>query len=73
MEIGGSKDFDTVNMQLSSLVCGHSESIGPEQAIFCDVTTIRLVSHGKHNNQVIATVRNVDENDINIATLICPL
>ena len=73
MAIGGSKDLDSVNMELSSMVCGHSELIGPEQAIFCDVTTVRLISRGNHNNQVLITVRNVDENDINIATLICAL
>lgn len=60
-------------MELSTLVCGHTEVIGPDQAIFCDVTTVRLISHGKHNNQVLLSIRNVDENDINIATLICPL
>lgn len=71
--VGGSKNFNTANMHISSRVCGHSEQIGPEQAIFCEVTTVRLVSHGNHHNQVILTVRNSDENDINIATLICPL
>ncbi|XP_031623478.1 corticotropin-releasing factor-binding protein isoform X2 [Contarinia nasturtii] len=71
--IGGSKDLDSVNMQISSNVCGHTEKIGPEQAIFCEVTTVRLVSHGNYNNQLILTVRNADENDINIATLLCPM
>lgn len=73
MSVGGSTDFNTVNMQLSSTVCGHSEEIGPDQPIFCGITTVRLVSHGNHNNQVILTVRNADEKDIPMATLICPM
>lgn len=60
-------------MELSTTVCGNSEDIGPEQAIFCDLTTIRLISHGSHNNQIVLTIRNAHENDINIASLICPL
>lgn len=59
-------------MELSTAVCGHSELVGPEQAIFCPVTTIRLVSHGNHNNQVVLTIRKANENDIDLATLICP-
>lgn len=73
MAIGGAKDFDTSNMEISTSVCGHSEHIGPEQAIFCPMTTVRLISNGKHNNQVLLTIRRANENDINIATLICPL
>lgn len=71
--VGGSKNFNTANMELSSTVCGHSEEIGPDQAIFCGITSVRLVSHGKHNNQLILTVRNAGEEDIASATLICPM
>lgn len=60
-------------MEISTTVCGHTEKIGPEQAIFCPMTTIRLVSNGKHNNQAVLTVRKATENDIGIATLVCPL
>lgn len=72
MAVGGSKDLDTNNMEISTSVCGHSEHIGPEQAIFCPVTTVRLISRGIHNNQVVLTVRKANENDINSATLMCP-
>lgn len=60
-------------MDISTTICGHSEVTGPDQAIFCDLTTIRLVSHGTYNNQIVLTIRNALENDINIASLICPL
>lgn len=73
LDIGGSKDFDTVNMQLSTSVCGHSEESGPAQAIFCELTTARLISHGNHNNQVIVSIRTADENDLDAATLACSL
>lgn len=73
MAIGGWKNFNTINMELSSTVCGHSEEIGPEQAIFCEITVVRLVSHGNHNNQLIVHVRNAEEHDISSATLLCPL
>lgn len=71
--MGGSKDLDTTHMEISSSVCGHTESIGPEQAIMCELTSVRLVSHGDHNNQVVLTIRSADENDIEKATLICAL
>lgn len=60
-------------MQIATTICGHSEKIGPNQAIMCELTSVRLVSHGEHNNHVILTIRNADENDIDIASLICPL
>lgn len=44
---------------------------GPHQAIFCEITTVRLISHGKHNNQVIVRLRKADENDLDIVTLSC--
>lgn len=46
---------------------------GPEQAIFCEVTTVRLISTGKHNNHAIISIRKADENDFNLATLMCDL
>lgn len=72
MAIGGSKNFNTVNMQVANRVCGHSEEIGPELPVFCEMTTVRLVSHGHHNNQLILTVRNAEANDITSEALICP-
>lgn len=46
--------------------------IGPEQAVMCGVTTVRLVSNGNHNNEALVTIRSADVADIDIATLICP-
>lgn len=46
--------------------------IGPEQAIMCGVTTVRLVSNGNHNNEALVTIRSANVEDIDIATLICP-
>jgi hypothetical protein len=46
---------------------------GPEQAIFCGTTTVRLSSSGHVNNEVLVQVRPADENDLSIATLICPI
>lgn len=46
---------------------------GPEQAIFCGVTTIRLVSTGRFQNQAAIMIRKAEEHDFEIATLICAL
>lgn len=47
--------------------------LGPEQAIFCGVTTIRLISTGRFQNQASIMIRKAEEHDIDIATLICAL
>lgn len=46
---------------------------GPEQAIFCGVTSVRLSSNGHLNNNVIVTIRKADENDLTAATLMCDI
>lgn len=59
---------DVVNLQLRSM-----SYVGPEQAIFCGVTSVRLSSNGKFNNNVVVSIRKADENDLSAATLICDI
>ncbi|XP_030370918.1 corticotropin-releasing factor-binding protein [Scaptodrosophila lebanonensis] len=73
LEIGGSAGLDAGAMELASAVCGASNEPGPEQAIFCGVTNVRLLSTGRYQNQVAVVVRKADEQDLDIATLMCAL
>lgn len=73
LEIGGSAGLDTTNMEQASAVCGATAELGPEQAIFCGVTSVRLVSTGRYQNQAAVIVRKADEHDLDIATLMCAL
>lgn len=73
LEVGGSTGLDSYNMEKSSTICGKSDKIGPEQAIFCGVTTVRLSSSGQHSNHAQITIRAADENDLSLATLICEM
>ncbi|KAJ6646670.1 Corticotropin-releasing factor-binding protein [Pseudolycoriella hygida] len=69
--VGGSHGLDSSNMEKSSSVCGHSEETGPEQGIFCGVTSVRLSSSGNYVNTAVVSIRPADESDIAIATLVC--
>jgi hypothetical protein len=71
--VGGTNGLDSHHLTKASAVCGKSELKGPEQAIFCGVTSIRLESSGKYNNKVVVALRPADENDINLATAVCDL
>lgn len=73
MEIGGSAGLDTTAMELASDVCGATNELGPEQAVFCGVTSVRLVSTGRYQNQAAVIIRKADEHDLDIATLLCAL
>ncbi|KAH8382964.1 hypothetical protein KR009_006006, partial [Drosophila setifemur] len=73
LEIGGSAGLDSLAMELASSVCGSSNEPGPEQALFCGVTTVRLVSSGRYQNQAAIILRKAEEQDVEIATLICAL
>ncbi|KAM7361950.1 corticotropin-releasing factor-binding protein isoform 2-T2 [Cochliomyia hominivorax] len=73
LEIGGSSGLDSTALEKSSDVCGFSNEPGPEQAIFCGVTTIRLISTGRFQNQASIMIRKAEEHDLDIATLICAL
>jgi len=73
LEIGGSAGLDITSMEQASAVCGATAELGPEQAIFCGVTSVRLVSTGRYQNQAAVIVRKADEHDLDIATLMCAL
>ncbi|KAH8247263.1 hypothetical protein KR038_001196, partial [Drosophila bunnanda] len=73
LEIGGSAGLDALGMDQASAVCGASSEPGPEQAIFCGVSTVRLVSSGRYQNQAALVLRKADVQDLDIATLMCAL
>lgn len=73
LEVGGSAGLDSSNMEKSSTICGRAEGLGAEQAIFCGITTIRLISSGTNTNLAQISVRAADENDISLATLVCQI
>ncbi|ALC47633.1 CG15537 [Drosophila busckii] len=73
LEIGGSAGLDSAGLELASAVCGQSGELGPEQAIYCEVTSVRLVSTGRYQNQATVIVRKADVEDLDIATLMCAL
>ncbi|XP_017480066.1 PREDICTED: corticotropin-releasing factor-binding protein-like, partial [Rhagoletis zephyria] len=73
LEIGGSSGLDAIAMEKAADVCGYSDQQGPEQAIFCGVTTVRLISTGRYQNHATVIIRKADENDLDIATLVCAL
>ncbi|CRK90512.1 CLUMA_CG004141, isoform A [Clunio marinus] len=71
--VGGSSGLDSHHLTKATTICGKSQIKGPEQAIFCGVTSIRLDSSGKYNNKVIVALRPADETDISLATAVCDL
>lgn len=84
LEIGGSNGLDSHLMEMASAACGHSVSSSSsssalhhteavEQAIYCGVTTIRLLSSGNYINRAMVSIRPATENDMSIATLVCQM
>lgn len=71
--VGGSSGLDSHHLTKATTICGKSELKGPEQAIFCGVTSVRLDSSGNYNNKVIVSLRPAAENDISLATAVCDL
>lgn len=71
--VGGSAGLDSHHLTKATTICGKTELKGPEQAVFCGVTSVRLESSGKFNNKVIVSLRPADENDISLATAVCDL
>lgn len=75
--VGGSGGLDSSAMETASHICGNSDEVGPKQAIFCGVTTVRLqssTSSGSGNNNALIVLRKADlEEDLDLATLICQL
>ncbi|KAL5285330.1 CRHBP family protein [Megaselia abdita] len=73
LDIGGSGGLENSNMDKSSSVCGYSDAPGPQQALFCGTTSVRLVSSGKYSNQATVEIRKASVEDYDLATLICPV
>ncbi|GAB0097655.1 Corticotropin-releasing factor-binding protein [Sergentomyia squamirostris] len=71
LSVGGSPGLDSYAMQRTSSLCGHTDKVSPEQAIFCEVTSIRLESSHRGSNIALVSVRPATENDLDIATLVC--
>lgn len=71
--VGGSGGLDSQHLTKATTVCGKTDLKGPEQAIFCGVTSVRLESSGKFKNKVVVSLRPADENDISLATAVCDL
>lgn len=47
-----------------------AESI--EESIACGITTVRLVSSGRHHNLAQVAIRPAEEEDLFSASLMCP-
>jgi hypothetical protein len=73
IDIGGTSGLDSYNLYKASTVCGKSDVKGPEQAIFCGTTTVRLESSGNYKNKVLVELRQAAESDIELATAVCDL
>jgi hypothetical protein len=73
VHVGGSAGLDSYQLTKATTICGRSEIKGPEQAIFCGVTSVRLESSNRFNNKVIISLRPAEENDISLATAVCDL
>lgn len=71
--VGGSNGLDSHHFTKATAICGKTELNGPEQAILCGVTSVRLESSGKFNNKVVVALRQADENDASLVTAICDL
>lgn len=71
--VGSSSGLDSHNMEAVSQICGNSDELGPKQAIFCEVTTVKLISTGHSDNNALIVLRKAGEEDIEAATLICQL
>lgn len=71
--VGGSGGLESFNMETSSQICGNSDEIGPKQAIFCGVTTVRLISTSHSTNNALIVLQKAGEEDVAAATLICQL
>lgn len=73
VHVGGSSGLDSYHLTKATTICGRTEIKGPEQAIFCGVTSVRLESSNNFNNKVIVSLRQAEEDDISLATAVCDL
>ncbi|XP_026480457.1 corticotropin-releasing factor-binding protein-like [Ctenocephalides felis] len=72
VEIGGTEGLDSVSLQSMPSICGQDSRPGREQAIFCGVSTVRLQSSGRYNNQITLTLRPAEEQDYSaMSAVVC--
>nr|CAH0110674.1 unnamed protein product [Daphnia galeata] len=73
LQIGGSSGLDTANMLVSDSVCGAArEPKTTEETIACGITTVRLVSSGRHRNWAQVSIRPAEDEDLSLANVMCP-
>ncbi|XP_057373870.1 corticotropin-releasing factor-binding protein-like [Daphnia carinata] len=73
LQIGGSSGLDTANMLVSDSICGAArEPKASEETIGCGITTVRLVSSGRHRNWVQVAIRPAEDEDLSLANFMCP-
>lgn len=81
LDIGGTSGLDSTGMEVASSVCGvtpkkqlpNKEIVPDGQAIFCGVTTVRLISSGRLSNEARISMRPADDVDMSIATMVCAM
>ncbi|ODN06056.1 Corticotropin-releasing factor-binding protein [Orchesella cincta] len=74
VQIGGSSGLDTTKMETIDEVCGYQpHALSKSMTIFCGMTTIRLVSSGKHSNKVVVEVLKATIDDLDSANYMCDL
>lgn len=72
VQIGGSFGLDNSDLFVVESICGINSKPGPEQILFCETTTVRLVSSGAYDNSVTMSLRKAVEDDISPAATLCP-
>ncbi|KAK4016242.1 corticotropin-releasing factor-binding protein [Daphnia magna] len=73
LQIGGSSGLDTANMLVSDSICGAArEPKASEETIACGITTVRLVSSGRHRNWAQVSIRPAEDEDLSLANFMCP-
>lgn len=50
----------------------HQLSETAEETIGCGITTVRLVSSGRHRNWVQVAIRPAEDEDLSLANFMCP-
>lgn len=73
IEIGGSFGLDTAAMITADTVCGAAlDNKSTEETIACGITTVRLVSSGRHHNVATVSIRSAGEEDLLSSSFLCP-
>lgn len=74
VQIGGSQGLDNSKLVVAEDICGiDSKPQAHDATIFCDATTVRLVSSGEFDNSVTFVIRLAGAEDILEPDLVCEL